>query len=810
MVKSPKHTTKSHMAFPSKEEILAYIRESPVPVGKREIARAFQITGSHRIALKTLLKDLEKEGAIDRGRGRKLARPGSLPEVMVVEITGLDDDGETLARPMNWPGQQEGFDPPKILILTETGRKIAHRGRNSEAPGAGERCLVRLSRVDSDAYEGRVIKRLQGRLQQVLGVLESAPAQAGALFRLRPTDKKDKNDYNIIENASDATAVVGELVLAEVIPGKPLGLPQARITEIVGHIDQPKAFSLIAIHAHALPHVFSPETLAEAEAAQNVDLTQREDIRHIPLITIDGDDARDFDDAVWAAPDDRPDNPGGFRLLVAIADVSWYVRPGSPLDRDAYERGNSVYFPDRVVPMLPEALSNGLCSLRPEEERGCLAVEITIDAQGIKRQHRFLRGLMRSAARLTYDQVQKAQEGFPDPATAPLLAPIITPLYGAYAALALWRKKRGTLELDLAERKVKVGEDGKVAEIVERERFDSHRLIEEFMILANVCAAETLEKHHSVCMYRLHDRPSFAKIEALRDALDGLDYSLQKGDLRPHHFNQLLSSAKGKAEADMVNQLVLRSQAQAVYGPENIGHFGLSLQKYAHFTSPIRRYADLLVHRALVSALKLGEGGLPESQKAQDALAEKRSRKNTTAKKSGLDFQAMGEHISITERRAAIAERDAIDRYAAAYMSERIGAEFKGRISTVGSFGMFIRLTDSGAEGLAPMGQLPGDYYIHDEANHALIGERTRHIFRLGDSVTVRLLEADAITGRMLFHLLDGGTSLNPGSEPSKRKALSPPGRVRKQRGKSGIAPKRLSSRSQRRGKKTSVNRKKR
>lgn len=816
--------------FPSREEILAFIRESPVPVGKREIAKAFRITGNARIVLKNLLKDLETDGSIDRGRGRKLARPGALPEVMVVEVTGIDSDGETLARPLNWPGQQDGFEAPKVVLVPERGFRTVHRGASPEAPGVGERCLVRLARIGAEEYEGRVMKRLRGKPQQVLGVLSSPPERGNFLFRLSPTDKKDKNEYNITSNDTGESLASGDLVLAEVLPGKHLGLPHARIVEAVGNIDQPRAFSLIAIHSNGIPDVFSEEAVAIANSAEPVTVGHGEDIRHIPLITIDGEDARDFDDAVRAEPDEDPENPGGFRLMVAIADVSWYVRPGSALDRDAYERGNSVYFPDRVVPMLPEALSNGLCSLRPEEERGCLAVEIVIDADGNKKHHRFLRGLMRSAARLTYDQVQKARDGFPDEATAPLVEPVITPLYEAFAALERWRKKRGTLELDLPERKVQIGEDGKVASIVARERFDSHRLIEEFMILANVCAAETLEKKKAPCMYRVHDSPSPAKIEALRSFLHDLDYSVGKGDgLRPQHFNQILEKAKGEPEYDMINQLVLRSQAQAVYSPENLGHFGLSLQKYAHFTSPIRRYSDLLVHRALVSCLTLGEGGLPEGTRissggSSGARSDRRSGRDerggrdprgggdprggrggrddghrgrgarplqdsesaakSSAKSGPPDFETMGEHISATERRAALAEREATERYCAAYMAERVGAEFAGRVSGVGRFGLFVRLTDSGAEGLIPMGQLPGDYYEHDEDSHSLIGRSSRHVFRLADLVQVRLLEAEPVTGRMLFHLLDGGTSVTGSSALPKPKQ----GRGRPQRRPGGPA----------------------
>ncbi|MGH6959065.1 MAG: ribonuclease R family protein, partial [Dongiaceae bacterium] len=485
-----------------------------------------------------------------------------------------------------------------------------------------------------------------------IGLYESIPGVGG---RLAPTDRRVKTEYRIA--ADDAGgAQPGELVLAEVLHTHRLGVLQARVVERLGRFGEARTISLISIHEHDIPTEFPRDTQELAKSAAPVALGQRTDLRDVPLVTIDPEDARDHDDAVWAASDDSPSNPGGVRLLVAIADVAHYVRPGDALDREAEKRGNSVYFPDRVVPMLPEEISNSLCSLRPREERPCLAVEMVIDREGKKLRHRFMRGLMRSAARLTYGQVQAARDGRPDDVTGPLLEGVLSPLYGGYQALLAARTKRGTLDLDLPERRVTLV-DGKVARIEPRVRLDSHRLVEEYMIAANVAAAETLEAKRMPCMYRVHDAPDPAKFEALREFAASLGLSLARGQvIRPAVFARLLEQARRTPYAAMINELVLRSQAQAVYSPENLGHFGLALRRYCHFTSPIRRYADLLVHRALIAAHEFGEDGLPPDD--------------------GARFARLGEHVSATERRAAAAERDAVDRYVAAFLAERVGEVF--------------------------------------------------------------------------------------------------------------------------------------
>jgi ribonuclease R len=709
--------------FPSKQELLDFIRASPVPVGKREIARAFHIRGPDRAALKAILRELQEEGHLDREDKRRVSRAGGLPEVLVVEVAGPDPDGELLARPAVW--RYEG-SPPKIYMAPE------RRGR--PALEAGDRALVRLRRVEADAYEGRTIRVLGGVPRHVLGIYERG--ERGG--RLRPTDRRAKTDF-VIRSEDASGARPGELVLAELKPRHPrLGLREVVVLERLGHLGDSRALSLISIHEHDIPNVFGPEALAEAEAAGPASLGRREDLRGLPLVTIDGADARDFDDAVWAAPDDDPKAPGGWHIVVAIADVAHYVHPDSALDRAAYERGNSVYFPDRVVPMLPEALSNGWCSLRPGEERPCLAAHLWLDAEGRIRRHRFARGLMRSAARLTYEQVQAARDGNPDEVAGPLLEAAIVPLYGAFEALAAARERRGTLDLELPERQVLLDEEGKVTGIVPRQRLDSHRLVEEFMIAANVAAAETLEARHQPCMYRVHDAPDPQKLDALREVLASFGVKLVRGQvIKPRAFTQILKRVAATPYAAMVNELVLRAQSQAAYAPDNLGHFGLALPRYAHFTSPIRRYADLLVHRALIAGLDLGRDGLPAQ--------------------AGAGFAEAGRHISTTERRAQAAEREAVDRFTAAFLQDQLGQVVTGRITGVTRFGLFVQLSDSGADGLVPISTLPDDFYHHDEAGHRLVGRRWGRVYGLGETVAARLSEADPITGGIVLRLLEDG-----------------------------------------------------
>jgi ribonuclease R len=704
--------------LPSRDEIRRFIAEATGKVGKREIARAFGLGPEHRVALRALLKELESAGAVAPAGHRRFRETGRLPEEMMVQVTGTDPEGDAIAKPVGWQGSGP---PPMILMAPE------RRGRPALAPG--ERVLARLRPIGPGKYEGRTIRRVSEEPGRVLGVFRPDPRGRGG--RIVPTDRRVKAEW-VVPPGEEGEAQPGELVLAAPLPQAGLGLKPARIVERLGSMGDARSVSLVCIHTHDIPVEFPEAALAEAARARATPLGRRTDLRQVPLVTIDGEDARDFDDAVYA----EPDGPG-FRLIVAIADVAHYVRPGSALDRAAFVRGNSVYFPDRVVPMLPEALSNGWCSLRPEEERGCLFVEMRIDAAGRKIAHRFGRGLMKSAARLTYEQVQLAA----DAGDALGLAPgQIDCLYAAFRALLAARRERGTLDLDLPERRVLLDEQGRVAAVAPRPRLDSHRLIEEFMVLANVAAAEELERLRAPCMYRVHPPPSAEKLESLRAFLRGFEISLPPGDaLHPRDLDRVLKQAAGGESATLVNEVMLRSQSQASYSPENIGHFGLALARYAHFTSPIRRYADLLVHRALIARLRLGPGGLGEEDAAR--------------------FPDAGEHITATERRAALAERDAIDRYLAAWMAEKIGAVFAARISGVTRFGVFVTVSDSGASGIVPVSSLPDDFWFHDERTQSLTGRRTGLVFRLAQEVEVRLSEASPVTGGLVFHIMQGTAS---------------------------------------------------
>jgi ribonuclease R len=699
--------------FPSREEIKRFIRESPGRVGKREIARAFKLGPEHQVALRGILKSLEHEGATEPAGAKRYRGAGQLPEAMVLRVTGTDQDGEPIARPVAWEGDGP---PPMILMAPEA------RGRPALAPG--DRVLARIKRITGNKYEGRTIKRLTETPGRVIGIYRPGTPSG----RVVPTDRRSKAEWTV-PPGEDGGAEPGEIVLAEPLPHAGLGLKPARVIERLGAMGDARSVSLICIHTHDIPQEFPAAALSQAAAAGPTPLEDRVDLRETPLITIDGADARDFDDAVYAEP-----HGDGFRLIVAIADVAHYVRPDSPLDHTARTRGNSVYFPDRVVPMLPEALSNGWCSLRPEEERGCLFVEMRIDAGGQKTVHQFGRGLMRSAARLTYEQVQEAADAGSD---LNLAEGQIACLYRAFRALLAARHARGTLDLDLPERKVILSEEGKVLEVAPRPRLDSHRLIEEFMVLANVCAAEELERRRQPCMYRVHAPPSEDKLQALRDFLRGIDINLPPGNqIHPRDLDHILKKVADTEHAPVVNEVMLRSQSQAAYDPANIGHFGLGLARYAHFTSPIRRYADLLVHRALIRGLRLGPDGITEAESA--------------------GFEDTAVHITATERRAQLAERDAVDRYLAAYMVEKVGNIFDARISGVTRFGLFVTITDSGASGIVPTSSLPDDFWMHDERTQSLTGRRSGISFRLAQPVDVRLSEASPVTGGLVFHILQG------------------------------------------------------
>ncbi len=731
--------TRNNAPALDKARVLELLAAHP-GANKRDLAKLLGLKGSDRITLKRVLKELEQDGAIAGNKKRGLTKAGELPEIMVVEITGTDADGEFLARPVQWDSNET---PPVIYVIPP---------KDGGAPSVGSQLLARLEKT-GEHYEARIIRKLEKEAPlRLLGVLR----ENSQGFRLEPVDKKARTEYAVDKNDL-AGAKHNELVAVEPVPGRIAGFSRVRVVERIGSMDSPRTISLIAIHDHGIPTVFPAAVIAQAQAAQPVDPKGRTDLRAIPLLTIDPADARDHDDAVWAGPDEDPKNPGGQVCLVAIADVAYYVTPGSALDREAWNRGNSAYFPDRVVPMLPEELSADLCSLKDGVDRACLVVRMVFDAKGRKRSHTFLRAVMRSAARLTYQQAQAAFDGRPDPALDTTARQALAQLWTAYQTLIIERVHRDPLDLDLPERRIVLGEDGKVASIAYRDRLESMKLIEEFMVLANVCAAESLEEKRQPLIYRVHDTPSKEKVFAFSDFLRTLNLNFAKGQvLKPGVFNRILDQGKGKPHEAVLNDVVLRSQSQAIYDDVNIGHFGLNLAKYAHFTSPIRRYADLIVHRALIRAFNFGDDGLSDGEAGK--------------------LKSTAEHITVTERRAMAAERDSTDRYVAAYMSDRIGAEFVARVTGVTRFGLFVRLADTGAEGLIPVRSLGGEFFRHDERAQALIGERSKHAYRMGDAVSVTLQEAAPVTGGLRFGL--AGVE-SPPDRPGGRRGGKPGGRAK-------------------------------
>lgn len=709
--------------IPTKDQIRQWILDNPARSTKRDIAMAFGIKGSAKVDLKRILTELEAEGGL-APRPRPQPALGALPPVSVLLVLPPDANGDLFARPL-----EDGLDDasPRILIRPQPG---------DPALAEGMRILARLTAEIGDGHEytARLIRALGGNILKVMGIYR----ENGEGGRIVPIDKGADKEWIVVRaNAGDARD--GELVEAEQVGPRRLGLPQARITARLGDPSGARAVSLIAIHQHGIPDQFPDPVIAEADRAAPASLANRTDLRSIPLVTIDPIDARDRDDAVFAMPD--PDHAGGHILWVAIADVAHYVRPGSALDREARKRGNSSYFPDRVVPMLPDTLSGDLCSLHENVDRACLAVEMRIDAQGNKTSQRFVRGLMRSAASLHYGQVQDAIDGHGDATANALLDSVLRPLYAAYGALKLARARRQPLDLDLPERKIILSDEGVVTSVSFRDRFDAHKLIEEFMVLANVAAAEELTGLKRPLLFRVHEEPSPEKLDALREVAMASGFTLAKGQvLQTAHLNRLLAQAQGTDFDELMNISTLRSMTQAYYCATNFGHFGLALRNYAHFTSPIRRYSDLIVHRALIAGHGWGDDGL-----------------------SPWDIENLDEtakQISATERRSMIAERNTSDRYLAAFLSERVGAEFGGRISGVQRFGLFVKLDETGADGLVPIRAIGREFFHFDADAQVLVGSDTGVRLGIGARVTVRLAEASALTGGIVLDLLmlDGKT----------------------------------------------------
>lgn len=735
--------------IPSKQQIMDWVADNPDASSKRDIAKAFGIKGGDRVELKRLLKELEADGQLGRRR-RNYLDPERLPSVTVLELLAPDGSGDLFAKPLQWRGEAP---MPRVLY---TPREA------DPALGQGDRILARMVEVQGEEYqyEARYMRRIQNQPNRILGIFRKE-TEGG---RIVPIDKGADKEWRVRPDDTQG-AQSGELVQAEQAgPKGRLGLPLARVIDRLGDPSAPRSVSLIAIHQHGIPDEFPADVVEEAGARPPATMKGREDLRDLPLVTIDPADARDHDDAVAA----KIEEDGGAGIWVAIADVAHYVRPGSVLDREARKRGNSTYFPDRVVPMLPEALSADLCSLHEGEDRAVIAVRMRLDAQGNKVSHDFHRGMMNSRASLSYEQAQAAADGNPDDQTAPLTDSVIKPLWHAYHLLQEARKRRQPLDLDLPERRIELTADGQVKSVNFRERLDAHRLIEEFMVLANVAAAEELLRRQRPLLFRVHEEPSPDKIDALRDVAQASGFTLARGQvLQTSHLNRLLAQAEDSDFDELINISTLRSMTQAYYHPENFGHFGLALKSYAHFTSPIRRYSDLIVHRALIAAHGWGGGAGGKS----DGL-------------TADDIEQLSEtatHISETERRSMAAERDTNDRYLAAYLADRVGTEMSGRISGIQKFGAFIKLDETGADGLLPMRGIGQEYFHYDPETQTLLGADTGIEIGVGQRVTVRLAEAVPVTGGLTLELLELEGKPLPRGEA---------------RGKRGRSPKRMSTKS--------------
>ncbi len=732
MARAPHRPAKPEPGLPSRQQVLDFIAQSADPAGKREIARAFGLKGQEKIALKALLRDMAEEGLIDGNRAA-FHRMGGVPKVTVLRVAGIED-GDAIAVPDAW-SPDDAAAPPRLRLI--------EKGRS--ALKVGDRVLARTEDTGKAGWIAHPMKKLPTRAEQMLGVVEIDAAGKGWLA---PVDKRERHSQPIADLGG---AERGQLVLAEPVGRTPRS--GVKVTEVLGDPLAPRAFSLIAIHKHGIPNVFAEETLAEAMLAATLplDADRREDLRALPIVAIDPSDARDHDDAIWA----EPDGEGGFRALVAIADVSFYVRPGGQLDREARQRGNSVYFPDRVVPMLPEVLSADVCSLRAGEHRAAMACHLAIDAQGRVTSWHFTRAIVRIAEVIAYEDAQARID-------AGKGGESLENLWAAWHLLEQARNCRDPLALELPERRVMLDEQGRITEIALRERLDAHRVVEDFMIAANVAAAKALEAKVAPVVYRIHEPPGREKLIALKDYLATFEMKLALGQvITPGLFNRLLKGVSDESEKALIMEAVLRSQTQAYYGPKNAGHFGLALGSYAHFTSPIRRYADLLVHRALVDAYALEQARPKCDLPPASGLAER----------DRDDLSKISDAISVAERRAMVAERETTDRYVAAWLSVRVGEVFETRITGVQKFGFFATIIALGGDGLVPVSTLGAERFSYDEKTQVLRGESTGTSYAMGDRLRLRLAEANALTGALKFELEEGGGTVEPrGRRPDQKR----------------------------------------
>ena len=700
-----------------KKKVLQYIQECSHSISKNQIARFLKVRGDNRISLKKILNDLIKESEIRKEKGNRYCLHTQLPKTLVTKVVNINDDGEIFCTPLEETTQSQ---PPTILLEPND--------KKNNQVSMGSKILIKIKKDRGKIMLGKILKIIDKERDQIVGVYWET-AQGGTI---QTTSKKERFKY-FVDKDDSGDAQSGDIVIAETKTGRYFGSPTAKVLKSLQNFKKPGSASLIAIMNQKIPNIFPKETLDEAQKAKSKIFTNRGDLRKIPLVTIDGEDAKDYDDSIFSEADQNKNNKDGWHIIIAIADVAFYVQSGGELDRTARERGNSTYLPDQVIPMLPEILSNGLCSLQPNKDRACIAIHIWINKSGEMINTRFERALMKSCARLTYKQAQSAHEGKTDRITKPIMDTVIKPIYGAYQALLEKRKERGTIEIEIPENKIVFDKDGKVDSVAIRERLDSHKLIEEFMISANEAVAKELSSNYYPCIFRVHKQPTESKLEILESTLSTLDIHLPKNiKPKPKHFRDILDKAKNKNVFTLVNELVLRSQSKAEYSPQNTGHFGLGLRNYTHFTSPIRRYSDLIVHRALISKLKLGSDGLDNPTKSR--------------------LEEISAHISETERRSEAAEREAFERFMANFLKKYTGKVFKGIVSGITNFNIFARIPQYGIDGIIPYRSVRRHYRFFDQKKQILIGRNGQHL-KLGEEIKVKIEESDHVTGGLILSL---------------------------------------------------------
>ncbi|EJF75111.1 ribonuclease R [Bartonella alsatica] len=710
--------------LPNKADVISFINKNPNQLSKRKIAKAFNLTGNSYIWLRNILRELKKENLILK-QHKRATNKRKLPPVVVVKITEHDKDGDLIAQPLEW----EDDSKPNIEIHS------SHRIKGANI-GIGDHILVKIFRNKTSQnypYTGRIIRKIDISPKSIFGIVQKLKTDQ---WRLDPIDRKTNKLIIDTSNTSSKMKIKsGDLVEVEIKKNTGYGLKNAQIKNVLGHIESEKTLSMIALLSKGIPYIFPEDVLEQVKHIKPANIENREDWRQLPLITIDPSDAKDHDDAVYATKDEDPANRGGWIIIVAIADVSYYIKTGSALDKEALKRGNSIYFPDHVVPMLPEHISNDLCSLREGKERPALAVRMVFDANGNKRKHSFHRIMLRVVAKFSYQEVQLAIEGNINEKIAPFFESVLQPLWKAYECLKIARNRRQPLEFKIAEKKIILDQNGCIKDVMSEPHLEAHCLIEEFMIQANIAASETLKEHHQPLIYRIHDKPSLAKQEILRSFLQSLGIPLSRSaELTSARLNSILEKTMNTQQQELVTQVILRTQSQAEYNPKNIGHFGLNLHNYTHFTSPIRRYADLIIHRALIKALKLGNDPLTEIQ--EQNLAE------------------IATQISLYERRAMMAERETIDRLVAHYLTNKIGCTFTGRVSGITKAGLFITLDKLNTDGFVHISTLKNDYYYFDEIKHTLVGKRSHKGYQLSDIVKVKLITVQPFAGALCFELL--------------------------------------------------------